>query len=398
MSSYSKKSIQNYVVWTLASLIFPLTILHPRLHAEEETNICDTKQVKENEPVIPAYLLPFSLGECGDITFKPGARIQTRYLYDNEDHNNDFFIRRFRFKASGDAFGIAKYGMELKIDNTGRYCKEAKAAVENAWVDFTLCKELVYLRIGLYDVPFSRNALTSDSKLLFMDRSLVKFALTDIGLADNTIGLLLHGRPYGGHLEYYIGIFDNEKFEKIGSSGKKYADQLMPAGRLVWNFLDPATPPNGYADYKETYLCDGRYLALGINAGYLGCAKEEFDEDDDEEDTKFDISGAGIDLYYNTGRFSFLAEYDWFNEDDPGYGWYIAAGYVIWGPIEVAARYQELKPTRNYPHDKLRWTTLGMNYYFRKHKLKIQSDYTFKREKGDSIDNDVFQIQLQFDY
>lgn len=386
------------IVWALIMLIIPLATLQHVLYGEE-TVICETIDACDEEPPIPGYLLPLSLGECGDITFKPGVRIQARYLYDDEDHNNDFFIRRFRLKTSGDVFGLAKYGMELKIDNTDRYCKDAKAVVENAWVDFTICKELAYLRVGLYDIPFSRNALTSDSKLLFMDRSLVKFGLTDIGLADNTIGLLLHGRPYEGRLEYYIGIFDNEKFEKIGSSGKKQSDQLMPAGRLVWNFLDPATPSDGYADYKETYLCDGRHLALGINAGYLGCAEEEFEDyEEEEEDKKFDISGCGIDLYYNCGRITFLAEYDWFNEDKIGYGWYVAAGYLIWGPIEVAARYQELKPTRNYSHDKLRWTSLGVNYYFREHNLKIQSDYTFKREKGDSVDNDVFQIQLQFDY
>jgi len=60
---------------------------------------------------------------------------------------------------------------------------------------------------GLFDDVFSRNALTSDSKLLLMDRSKIKDELTVIGITDNTVGILFHGRPYDGHLSYGFGVF-----------------------------------------------------------------------------------------------------------------------------------------------------------------------------------------------
>ena len=73
--------------------------------------------------------------------------------------------------------------------------------------------------------------MTSDSKLLFMDRNLIKGELTTEGLADNTIGLMLHGRPLDGYFEYSVGLFDNANYEQLGV-GTTQSDELMLAGRI----------------------------------------------------------------------------------------------------------------------------------------------------------------------
>jgi hypothetical protein len=153
-----------------------------------------------------------NVGPNGAITFTPGLRVQPRYSYDQADANNDFFIARVRFKGSGNAFGIATYGTELKLDNVGRLDRTTVATIENAWMNFGL-KPTFAVRGGLYDGPFSRDALTSDSKLLIMDRSLIKGALDVLGLTDNTVGVMAHGRPYGGRLEFAAGAFDNLTYE-----------------------------------------------------------------------------------------------------------------------------------------------------------------------------------------
>jgi phosphate-selective porin len=331
----------------------------------------------------------------GDITFTPGLRLQSRYTYDDENGNHDIFIRRTRLKAKGEAFDVARYYAEIKIDSVGRFEKDPKAQVENAWLDFTVMPELA-LRVGLYDVPFSRNALTSDSKQLLMDRSLIKGALADLGLADNTIGVLGHGRPFGGHFEYSVGIFDNEKFEKSGTTATKQSDKLMPAGRIVFHLLDPAKPL-GYADYRGSYLGQGQRLSIGANSGYLSKARDGVNE--------FDLFGWGVDLFFNTGSFTLEAEYDRFmedmsggNPDIEGDGWYVQAGYLLRPAIELAARYQELDADRSVSDNRLQWTSVGLNIYIREHNLKIQTDYTFKREQGSDVENDMFQIQLQLDY
>jgi hypothetical protein len=342
-------------------------------------------------------LIPLST-ECGDITFKPGLRIQPRYQFDDANDDNDFFIRRFRLKGGGSIFDYAWYGAEFKIDSSERFgsALHPDAIVENAWVDVTVWPESTFLRVGLYDVPFSRNALTSDSKLLFMDRSLIKEYLTVFGLTDNTVGAMLHGRPYGGRYEWYVGAFDNIEFEFHSNDTTRQSDQLMPAGRFVVNLLDPAEPPQGYADYQESYLGKGERLQLGVNAASLNDA---FDNG-----LSSDVVAWGADVFYNIGPWVAMGELDWFEQDFlgaanvQGEGLYLQAGYLIDCRWELAARYQLLDPDTNTAGDQLRWTSIGLNYYFWEHNLKVQTDYTFKDEQGLELANNMFEVQLQLDY
>lgn len=331
----------------------------------------------------------------GNITFTPGLRLQPRYTYDSFDGNNDFFIARTRLKASGQIYDIAAYYAEIKLDNIGRFAREVNAQVENAWIDFQF-EPALSMRVGLYDAVLSRNALTSDSKLLFMDRSIIKDALTALGLADNTIGLLVHGRPWGGTFEYAAGIFDNLQFEQATSPTSRQADGTMTMGRAVVHLLDPATPGK-YADYQSSYIGQGQRLSIGADAGFLSKAREGNKE--------YDLLGLGADFFFNTDAFTFEAEYDRFVEDmrgnDPnvtGEGWYAQAGYLVHRMIECAIRFQELDPDKHVAGNKSRWTSFGINIYLKGHNLKIQTEYTFKREQGVEIKNDTFQIQLQLDY
>ncbi len=331
----------------------------------------------------------------GNLTFTPGFRVQGRYSYDEATDNNDFFLRRFRLKAKGEAFGLAKYYGEVRFDNTRRSGVDQTVEVESAWVDFPVLPQL-FLLAGQYDVPFSRDLLTSDSKLLLMDRSLITDQLSSLGLVDNTIGVWAHGRPFGGHFEYAVGIFDNRVFE-LAASGTRQSDQVMPAGRIVYNVFDPATPPDGFADYWASYLGKGRRLAIGLNGAYLGSARDGVNE--------FDLYGVGADVFFNAGPFTFEAEYDRFGQDMDsatpdieGDGWFAQAGYLFHRWFELAARYQELDPNSNVSDNRLRWTSVGFNTYLRDHNLKIQTEYAFKSEQGDDVDNDLFQVQLQLDY
>ena len=335
----------------------------------------------------------------GDITFTPGLRIQVRYAYDQEDDNNDIFIRRLRLKGGGKIFDLGKYYFEVKIDNAGRFNRQPRAQVENAWMNFTIKPEIA-IRVGLYDMVFSRNALTSDSKLLLMDRSLIKGALTVLGLEDNTVGVLVHGRPLEGRLTYGFGIFDNLGFEVAQSEETltRQADGAMVTGRVVYDFLDPA-PVGGYGDYRGSYIGNGQRLSFGVNGAYLSKARIG--------DSEFDLFAWGADLFFNSGPVTFEVEYDSYKEnikngstpDIVGSGWYAQAGYLLFSVAELTARYQELDANDNDDSDKLQWSSVGLNYYIRGHNLKIQAEYIFKKEQGDKkINNDLFQVQLQFDF
>ena len=332
-------------------------------------------------------------------TFVPGLRAQARYTYDSDSGHQNIYVARLRLKAKGDFFGTARYGLEIKLDNLGRSEIDPKAELENAWLEFPVVPDLAF-RVGLFDVPFSRNTLTSDSKLLLVDRSLIKDALTSLGLTDNTVGVLGHGRPFGGRFEYAAGIFNNLQFKRSGTTDKR-SDSLMPAGRIVFHFLDPATP-GGYADYYSSYLGQGRRLSLGTNSAYLRNARDSTGE--------FALSGWGADLFFSTSPFTLEAEYDRFRKEMRGggpnirgNGWYVQTGYLLPGYLfrrraEITARHQELDPDVRILGNGSRWTSLGLNIYMQDHRLKMQMDYTFRRGPGSAVRTDVLQIQMQGDF
>ena len=344
---------------------------------------------------LPAQAQALNPDGTGNITFRPGLRIQPHYTFDNANSREDFFIARTRLKGAGEVFDVARYFAEVKLDNVGRLGKEVNVQVENAWLDFAVNPDLG-IRAGLYDAPFSRNALTSDSKLLFMDRSQIKDALTALGLADNTIGVLLYGRPWGGRFEYSAGIFDDLQFKQSTTPTAKRAEGAMSTGRLVFNLLDPAKP-GGYADYQSSYIGRGQRLSIGANGALLRKAHEGVDD--------FDLTAMGADLFFNSGAFTFEAEYDRFTENNKGQnpsktgeGWYIQGGYLFHRSLELALRHQELDPDKSVSGNRSRWISVGLNIYLHEHNLKIQTDYTFKREQEIQIKNDVFQVQLQVDF
>jgi hypothetical protein len=371
----------------------------------EESRAVQPAQSGQKNPIKPATRVrrgavnpanPTVSNADETLTFIPGMRLQSRYVYDDQNGNHSVYVARLRLKAKGGLFGRAQYGTEIKIDNLGRAETDPRAELENAWLEMPVSPDLA-IRAGLYDVPFSRNALTSDSRLLFVDRSLIKDALTRLGLADNTIGLMGHGRPLKGRLEYAAGIFNNLQFKRVGTSATKQSDSLMKAGRIAFNFLDPAKR-GGYADYQSSYLGQGRRLSLGAHAARLRDAREGANE--------FNLSAWGLDLFFNRGPLTLEAEYGRFREDMLGAtpallgdGWFAQAGYLLpFFPFELIARHQQLDPDHNLSDNRLRWTSLGGNIYIRDHYLKLQTEYTFRRGQVNARQKGLVQVQLQFDF
>lgn len=347
---------------------------------------------------------PLAVWQVKDgITFVPGFRVQTRYSYDQVgDGDHTIQIKRFRLKGSGKLFGIAKYGSELKIDGTGGGGSPT-AAVENAWVEFTKLP-VANLRVGLYDIPFSRSNLTSDSKLLLVDRSQIRSRLSKVGISDNTTGALFHARPMDGLLEYAAGVFMNEDFGEVPTW----------SGRMVLNLLDKPGQ-GGYGDYRGSYIGDGNRLAIGVSAAYMSDAS-----DSSGTPTTFDQYAVGVDIFFNRGPITLQGEYGRFEQtlttgvlpNQTTEGGYVQAGYVLpatsmlpayWPTTELAVRYQEVKggyltsAGTLSGDDHIKWTSIGLNFYIHAHNLKIQADYTIKKETVE-IANNMFQVQLQLDF
>jgi phosphate-selective porin len=193
-------------------------------------------------------------------------------------------------------------------------------------------------------------------------------------------------------------------FERFGAAGTRESDNPMPMGRIVLHLLDPATPPDGYADYKGSYIGQGQRFEIGANAGHLSEVLDGL--------AVYDVTAWGVDVFFNTGPYTFQAEYDQIFENVVGAtdidsdGWYVQGGYLL-NPcdpcVELAVRYQELAPLVGQT---LRWTSIGANFYIRDHNLKVQTDYTFRSGTVGTVipggiglfDEDVFEVQLQLDF
>lgn len=338
----------------------------------------------------------------GKLTFIPGVRMQIRYENNQMDHNNDFYIKRLRFKGKGNIYGIAAYNLELKVDGTGQFNKAPAMLLEHAWLTFPLIENDMTLRIGLEDDVFSRNALTSDSKLLLMDRSQIKEALTNLGVTDNTIGALIYGRPFNGHVTYSAGIFDNLGFNNVNLNAPtalvRKADGAMWVARVAVDALEPANPNGSYDDYHASYLDGKTRLTIATNIAYA--SNVEFG------DKIFNLTAYGVDAFFGAGPVSLEAEYNTYNEhltnngqgEIKGKGYYVQGGVLVTPKLEFALRYQEADVDNTIFPDKLMWTSIGCNYYFRNHDFKLQTEYTIRKEATTPINNDVFVVQLQLSF
>jgi hypothetical protein len=217
-----------------------------------------------------------------------------------------------------------------------------------------------------------------------------------------------------------VGAFNNESFDGLGifGRGRGSSNQVMPMGRIAVDLLDPA-PAGGYADYKASYVGQGRRLSIALNGAQLGDAENRVTINGQTVLQEFDLWAWGTDLFLNWGPYTLQAEYDWFeqtgNVDRKNWGWYVQGGYLIeplkkalaetapWFPdLEIAARYQQVdaksvRQSNGLPSEDEDRTSIGMNAYIHDHNLKVQTELSF-RNLQNSADSKLYQIQLQLDF
>jgi hypothetical protein len=129
-----------------------------------------------------------------EIGIRMQPRMELEYL--NDDLQRDFLVRRTRLKLTGKAHK-ASYNFEWRIDRTDQIGQSPSIGVENGYIQYPLGGG-ANIRVGLYDQPYSRDRLTSDSKQLAVDRGAVSNVPDAIGLADNVVGAEVVGKIRGG--------------------------------------------------------------------------------------------------------------------------------------------------------------------------------------------------------
>lgn len=334
------------------------------------------------------------VAEQEDFTLELGMRLQARMAFDavagpggTTDWRRDFMVRRARLKANGKML-TASYGFEWKIDGTDQVGSSPSAQVENAWIQYPLGRG-VEVRAGLYDQPFSRDRLTSDSRQLAVDRGNVSNTPDGLGLADNAVGFHFLGKAYNGRAAYAVGLFDNRFIFGHGQ------DHPMVVGRLDVNLgstKDVYQDAHFGTDSWYSFGVNGSHQKVGTTAGVDSSANTALGAD------------AMVDVPTAVGRVLLRGEYTGIRRDPigPGTGtgtrtWMVAGGLLVLNDrLQPFVRFDEVRLDPVVGGAKTDITYVGMNLYRKGHSLKFQGDLRLQANTGESVDGARVQAQMDF--
>lgn len=332
--------------------------------------------------------------EKDDMSLELGLRMQARAEYDRQaatgggtEWQRDYYIRRTRLKANGKMKG-ASYGFEWKIDGTDQIGVSPTAAVENAWMQYPVGGG-ASVRAGLYDAPFSRDLLTSDSRHLAVDRGAVSAVPSALGLVDNVTGFDVRGSVKGGRGQYVLGLYDNRVIP-----GKRQ-DIPMAVGRVDLNFASTKEL------YQDCHFGTDKWMSLGIN----GSIQSSIDGVVSKDSLTTGAAGVDgmVDVPAGPGRLFVRGEINAVRVEATGASTdknltvrMIGMGYLINERVQPFVRFDQVRGDVPLGGQERDITYVGANFYQNGHSLKIQGDVRFQSGNGDSVDGYRLQAQIDF--
>jgi len=295
---------------------------------------------------------------------------QVRYKSQQETGKVDGFdIRRARLDIRGNVSPYFSYRLQTDFAGTPKLL--------DAYAEIKIY-DCFNFTIGQAKIPFSMENLASSNKMESIDRSQVVEAL--VGRGQDVIGNQ-NGRDIGVQLggsfgkyekrflfDYKIGVFNG-----AGINQEDKNDNKDFVGRLVVH------PVKGF-DVGGSYY---------IGTGNFGKPTA----------TNQDRNRYGIELNYEYKRFFVRGE---FIEGKDGAitrnGWYAQTGYyLIPAKFQLIAKYDTYDTNTSASNDISNAYLLGGSYNFNNWS-RIQAGYTFKREEGPEISNDLAVIQYQISF
>lgn len=333
--------------------------------------------------------------DSDDMKLELGLRLQSRLELERVDAAvsrkqwiHDFLIRRTRFKMNGKAHKAA-FNFEWKIDRTDGFGASPSASVENAWVQYPLGAG-VELRTGLYDQPFSRDRLTSDSKQLAVDRGAVSNTLDALGLVDNAVGFDLRGRVRDGRADYVIGVFDN----RVPTAAVQGTPMVV--GRLDFNLGSTKDI------YKDTHFGKDSWYSVAVNGSYQG----EIENAAGQHEGSLSAGGVDgmVDVPVGETRVFGRSEVNVVKAIPAAGGnsldtttWMVGAGISLFHQrFQPIVRFDEVRLDAAAGGGVKDITYVGANLYQREHLLKIQGDVRLESGTHRAVDGGRLQAQLDF--
>jgi phosphate-selective porin OprO/OprP len=381
------------------------------------------------EPTPPVQSITWSDGKTRITTpiayLELSNRVQVRYTHESPDKNSailagtpaagddrdSFRIRRAKMKLEGwfwippnVAPGpnlLPKLSYELQLNWPGvSTAGNPGAMLEDATLMFDPVGNGKFRVVaGQFKVPYGRQEMTSSGNQQFVDRALVS---NEYARGRDT-GVAVQGAVMQNKLEYRFGVFNGAGLTRTTNDN----DTVQINGRLMWQ-------PNGSqalgqrawisgALYSES---DFESTTVPIYALGVQFERNDFHRTTTADDLKSDV--ISFDGIYKYKGFSSVGEFFYRNrepEQAPKFG--SNGGYIQVGKMlnqfrtwEAAFRYGKRDPSDLIGSDSVTEIRGAVNYYYRRHALKLQMDFgRVETGRGSTLDprkDYEFRTQAQF--
>ena len=349
------------------------------------------------------------------VNISGNLQLQYHVLEPADGSNTDeLFFRRIQpgIEASIYEHWIGKIVWEM-----GKAKNGSEIELKDVYVQYKGFK-YANITLGNFNIPFSREQLTSNKNQHIVERTFV--GDHNYGTPGRNIGLGIHGQVFEKKLEYMVA------FAKAA---------IDPDARK----LDFESPINFEDDFNEGWICAVR--ADFHPFGYLKKSQGDFERElkgtlslaafiwnnDNDNNTYtgngMDISGAekpdvdsvtGMEISAAMRGFgvSVDAQYNLFNaqtvDNTISQGIYqngdthlpnisLEGGIMILpGMLEIAAGF-EAQDASGYSKKWTR-TTVGTNFFFKDHDIKVQGAYRMGKNLDGAYKKDADEIFIQFQY
>ena len=322
------------------------------------------------------------------------------------DLSSNFLIRRSRFKFDGYAFTPKlKYKMEFGLTNRdiggGIDSEHNKAPrfILDAFIDWNFYGNFS-LKAGQSKLPGNRERVISSANMQTVDRSRLNSRYN----IDRDMGVQLkHHFTIGDNFivrevaSFSQGEGRNLTVDNIGGYDLTFRVEMLPFGKF-----------QSKGDYVGAAIKreDKPKLALGFTYDINDRAARErgqngsfiYNEDGSYGNAKT-LNTVFADLMFKYKGLSIMAEYANKTTDDGtadvydnvdtslvvgtyyiGTGLSVQAGWMFKNNVEVVGRYTNITPVAGVSYNETEYT-LGLSKYFVGHKLKVQTDLSY-RQKG----------------
>lgn len=316
-------------------------------------------------------------------------------------NGTDLYFRRVRLEIRGKPIRRMNYTVIFTADQWHKNLRDKRIGMSICYLNFRWHRHFNTV-FGLTKLPYSRQLITSYSRMLFVERPYMTDKASDYINGYIPFNIQAYGAFADSSLVYSVALM--EGFQH----GDDWEDAIVQSGQFSWVVRFEVAPP-GWTETRRkrgSHRGEGQHLVLGF--GYAAQQNIQFQTDTNGfRRPAEDHTVHQLDLSFHRSGLTLQAEYlnmlTHSTTDRNPMGWYAQGGFIFekW-QIEPALKYEFFDEDTYSPDGTTESWVFGLNYYIRKHDLKIQANYLITRYDPatefvlpDDDDARVFQLQAQ---